>query len=291
MKRKKEMRIFKWICLLLCALIWTSCEEDQTLLHLDLYGFRYRQSAPVAVEVYDSNSVMQHVPAAWHLQRYAISNMAEVAFAPTPGDTLHVRILEFSSDMAALAFYLNSGLVQETLPVVEGDSREIAMRSGKRLFVFRFGILRSHDRAELEHYVQSFPGYRAGLPQEFLSLPLQDRIPGATSIQMQDFLGGAAEFPMLVQGYEGDGLRWNAARSWGYVAQDDWHSWIANARRSGRQIRFSADTVLIHAGAGERGIALRLQGGRIVCVWGALDEETLWERFEKVAQNVYNSPE
>ena len=131
------MRIFKWICLLLCALIWTSCEEDQTLLHLDLYGFRYRQSAPVAVEVYDSNSVMQHVPAAWHLQRYAISNMAEVAFAPTPGDTLHVRILEFSSDLAALAFYLNSGLVQETLPVVEGDSREIAMRSGKRLFVFR----------------------------------------------------------------------------------------------------------------------------------------------------------
>jgi hypothetical protein len=75
------------------------------------------------------------------------------------------------------------------------------------------------------------------------------------------------------------------------VAQDDWHSWIANARRSGRQIRFSADTVLIHAGAGERGIALRLQGGRIVCVWGALDEETLWERFEKVAQSVYNSPE
>jgi len=286
-----EMRILKWLGLLLCAFIWTSCEEEQTLLHLDLYSFRYRETAPVTVEVYDSNSVMQHVPPAWHLQRYAISNMAEVHFAPTPGDTLYVHILEFSSDMAALAFYLNSGLVQETLPVVEGDSREIAMRSGKRLFVFRYGILRSHERAELEHYVQSFPGYRAGLPQEFLSLPLQNRIPGATSIQMRDFLGVPADFPMLVQGYEGDDLRWNAARSWGYVAQDDWDVWMANAERSGRQVRFFADTVHFDAGAGERGVALRLQGGRIVCVWGALDAESLRERFEKVAQSVYNSPE
>lgn len=288
-----HLRILKWLGLLLCVLFCNACEEDRTLLSLDLYGFHYRDSAPVSVQVYDSNSVMQHVPLAWHLQRYAISNMAEIDFAPTPGDTLHIRILEFSSDMAALAFYLNSGLVQETLPVVEGDSRELAMRSGKRLFVFRYGILRSHERAELEHYVQSFPDYRAGLPQEFLSLPFQDRIPGETSIQMRDFLGIASEFPMLVQGYQGDDLRWNAARSWGYVSQDDWQTWISNAQRSlyNHRIEFSADTVFFDVGAGARGVALRLQGGRIVCVWGALDAESLRERFQKVAQNVYDSPE
>ncbi|MBP5246365.1 MAG: hypothetical protein J6Z31_00680 [Fibrobacter sp.] len=286
-----KFQILKWLGVLLCMLFLNACEEEQTLLSLDLYGFHYRESAPVSVQVYDSNSVMQHVPPAWHLQRYAISNMAEVNFAPTPGDTLHIRILEFSSDMAALAFYLNSGLVQETLPVVEGESREIAMRSGKRLFVFRYGILRNHERAELERYVQSFPDYRAGLPQEFLSLPFQDRITWATSIQMRDFLGIPSDFPMLIQGYQGDGLRWNAARSWGYVSQDEWQIWIANARRHDREVGFSADTVLFNAGAGERGAALRLQGGRVVCVWGALDAESLRERFQKVAQNVYDSPE
>lgn len=285
------MRTFGILGLLLCALFLGACEGDSTLLNLNLYKFLYRESQPVRVQLYDSNSVLEHVPHAWHLHRYAISNMAEVDFAPTPGDTLHIRILEFSSDMAALAFYLNSGLVQETLPVVEGDSRELAMRAGKRLFVFRYGLLRNHERAELEHYVQAFPDYRAGLPQEFLSLPLQDRIPGETSIQMRDFLGIPSEFPMLAQGYQRDDLRWNAARSWGYVAQDAWQKWIANIQRSDRRVEFSADTVRFDAGAGERGVALRLTGGRVVCVWGHLDAKLLRERFEKVAQDVYDSPE
>lgn len=271
-------------------LAFCGCNQEESLLELNLYKFLYREKAPVNVQLYDSVSVLRRVPSAWQLRNYAISNMAELEYVPVEGDTLHVCLLEFSSDMSALAFFLNSGLVQESFPVVEGNFREIAMRGGRRLFVFRYGLLRNYERSELERFVQGFPNYRAGLPQEFLSLPISNRAIGQTSIQMRDFLGVESEFPMLILGYRGDDVFWNAARSWGSVSQDAWQVWVANSRKLHRNVALSADTVFFNAGAETRGAGLRLPDGRVVCVWGALSAENLRNHFQKAAQSVYDSP-
>ncbi len=280
------------ILLALAACLLAGCRSDrETLLDLNLDRLGFRGKSPVSVNLYDSSSVWGRLPAAWRLGGYSVRDMAEVDFASVPGDTLRVRILEFADDVSALAFYLNSGLVQETQPVVVGNFREIAMRSGRRLFVFRYGILRNYGRAELERYVQAFPGYRSGLPQEFLSLPLSQRVSGETSIQVRNFLGVPADFPMLVQGYRGDDVSWNAARSWKYVASDSWRAWVLGLQRKSPDVSFAADTVRFDAGGGTFGMALRLSGGRVVCVWGYLSAEALQKRFESVANSVYDSPE
>ncbi len=282
----KFVKVSVWLLLLgiLCG-----CEESM-LSKMDLNEFLYRGRSPVHVAVYDSSSVLKHVPDSWNLQRYAISSMADLDYAAAPGDTLHVQILEFASDMAALAFYLNTGLVQENLPVIEGDFREAVLRSGKRLFIFRYGLLRNHERGELERLVRCFPDSRAGLPQEFLSLPLANRISGETSIQMRNFFGVPSEFPMLVQGFRAGDVEWDAARSWESVPEEDWNAWIRGLRSSGRRLSQSRDTLRFELGAFERGMAMRLQGGRIVCVWGALDATALKKRFEMVAKRVFDSP-
>ena len=286
------MKLLKFFFVLVCMNFLFGCNlKEETLSELDLYKLSFRESFPVAVNLYDSNSVWDRLPATWRLGGYSVLDMAEVDFSSVPGDTLRVRILEFADDVSALAFYLNSGLVQETLPVVVGDFRELAMRSGRRLFVFRYGGLRNYGRAELERYVQSFPGYRSGLPQEFLSLPISQRVSGETSIQVRDFLGVPADFSMLVQGYRGDDVSWNAARSWKYVSADSWRAWILGLQRKSPDVSFAADTVRFDAGAGTSGMALRLPGGRVVCVWGFLSAESLQKRFEKVARSVYDSPE
>ena len=277
--------------LLFALLFLCSCEGKKSLLDLNLYHFLYRESAPVAVELYDSATVLKLVPASWNLKNYAISTMAELVYAPVAGDSLHIRILEFKTEMSALAFYLNSGLVQERLPVIDGDSRELAMRSGPRLFVFRYGLLRNHERGELEHYVQNFPDYRAGLPPEFLSLPIADRLPGEASIQMKNFLGIESNFPMLVQGFRGNDVYWNAARSWESVSEEDWKNWTFNLQKKTADIFWNADTLFFNAGIESRGAAMRLPDGRLVCLWGALDSKNLLERFRKIAESVYNSPE
>jgi len=280
------------IFLALAACLLAGCRSDrETLCDLELQRMEFRGHSPVAVNLYDSSSVWSRLPAAWRLGGYFVREMAEVDFASVPGDTLCIRILEFTDDVSALAFYLNSGLVQETLPVVVGNFREIAMRSGRRLFVFRYGILRNYGRAELERYVQAFPGYRSGLPQEFLSLPFSRRVSGETSIQVRNFLGIPADFPMLVQGYRGDDVSWNAARSWKYVSPDSWRAWVLGLQRKSQDVSIAADTVRFDAGAGTFGMALRLPGGRVVCVWGYLSAETLQNRFESVARSVYDSPE
>ncbi len=280
------------IFLALAACLLAGCRSDrESLCDLELQRMEFRGHSPVAVNLYDSSSVWSRLPAAWRLGGYFVREMAEVDFASVPGDTLCIRILEFTDDVSALAFYLNSGLVQETLPVVVGNFREIAMRSGRRLFVFRYGILRNYGRAELERYVQAFPGYRSGLPQEFLSLPFSQRVSGETSIQVRNFLGVPADFPMLVQGYRGDDVSWNAARSWKYVSPDSWRAWVLGLQRKSPDVSIAADTVRFDAGAGTFGMALRLPFGRVVCVWGYLSAETLQKRFESVARSVYDSPE
>jgi hypothetical protein len=293
MKMSKRFCSLLLMFALLCGcILFTACEKrEASLSEIAIGAIPYRAKAPVKTQLYDSLSVKGRLPASWLAGGYAVSNMAEVTFIPMPGDTLFVRILEFADDVSALAFYLNSGLVQEALPVVEGESREIAMRSGRKLFVFRYGLLRNHSRAELEHYVQSFPGYRSGLPQEFLSLPFAGRIPGETSIQIRNFLGVPSEIPMLVQGYRAEDLSWNAARSWKSESSDAWRGFVAELQKSGRDVRIESDTVRFDAGAGMRGTALRLPGGRIVCVWGFLDEISLQKRFAEASRSVYDSPE
>ena len=114
-------------------------------------------------------------------------------------DSLWVSILEFENDAFALAYYINSGRFQGALPVVKGPLLEQSIRSGRWLFIFRHKRFYPHDRRLLEEYVQQFPGYRGGLPQEFLSLPFENREPGKTSVQIDLFHGEKISFPMFVQ--------------------------------------------------------------------------------------------
>lgn len=285
---KRNFNLFTVFVLLLVSLCVISCREEKSLAVLDLSNFRYSGHAPV-VAFHSQKIVGEFAENAQVLRDYSYRNMAYMLYVTAPGDSLHVTVLEFDNDAFALGFFLNSGLFHEKVPVVKGDVMEESLRAGRRLFIFRHSRLRVPDRGLLEKYVQDFPGYRAGLPQEFLSLPFRDRIPGGTSIQTRIFHGVPVTFPLLVQRYAQGGVDWNVSRSWNVVPESAYRSWISGLSSAGKVISSSKTEVLFNAGAGDPALATRLPGGRIVCVWGALDWKALRSRFEEAKKSVYDA--
>jgi hypothetical protein len=263
-------------------------DGDKKLSEIDLGSLRYCGVAP-AVYFHSGKIEGEFASSAQTLRDYSFQGYANMLYITAPGDSLQVTVLDFENDVFALGFYMNSGLFQEKIAVIKGDRLEQSMRAGHRLFIFRHSRLRRHDRGLLEKYVQMFPGYRAGLPQEFLSLPFKDREMGRTTIQTRYFHGVAIAFPMLVQSYSRDALYWNIARSWSSVSEEDWNSWVYQLQKAGKSIRFQQSEIVFDAGNGERAMATRLPGGRIVCVWGALDPKSLLGRYKEARQNIYDS--
>lgn len=284
----RNINTFLLFASLIVSLFVTACEEEQSLAVLDLAKFEYSGHAP-AVAFHSQKIVGEFAENAQVLKDYSYKNMAYMLYVTSPGDSLHITVLEFDNDAFALGFFLNSGLFHEKVPVVKGDVMEESLRAGRRLFIFRHSRLRVPDRGLLEKYVQNFPGYRAGLPQEFLSLPFRDRVPGGTSIQTRIFQGVPVTFPLLVQRYAQGGLDWNVARSWNVVPENAYRSWTLGLSSAGKVISSSKTEVLFNAGAGEPALATRLPGGRVVCVWGALDWKLLRARFEEAKKSVYDA--
>lgn len=262
--------------------------RDKDLAEIDFGSLTYCGRSPVSYS-HSEKIEGEFAPNAQTLKDYSFHGYADMLYVTAPGDSLHVMILEFENDVFALGFFMNSGLFQEKLPVIKGEYLEQSLRAGRRLFIFRHSRLRRHERGLLEKFVQSFPNYRAGLPQEFLSLPFHDREIGRTSIQTRYFHGVTTTFPMLVQSYSREALYWNIARSWNSVSEGEWNLWVSQLQKAGKQVRFQQDEIAFDAGNGERALATRLPGGRIVCVWGALDPKTLREQYKEARQSVYDA--
>lgn len=276
------------VLLCLCGGFLGCSDGDKDLSDIDLGNLRYCGIAP-SVYAHTEKIEGEFSSSAQVLKDYSFRGVANMLYVTAPGDSLNVTILDFENDVFALGFYMNSGLFQEKVPVIKGDRLEQSMRAGHRLFIFRHSRLRRHDRGLLEKYVQMFPGYRAGLPQEFLSLPFKDREIGRTTIQTRYFHGVPITFPMLVQRYSRGALYWNIARSWNSVAEAEWILWISQLQKAEKKVRVQQDEITFDAGNGERAMATRLPGGRIVCVWGALDPKVLREQYKEARQSIYDA--
>lgn len=204
-------------------------------------------------------------------------------------DSLWVSILEFENDAFALAYYINSGRFQGALPVVKGPLLEQSIRSGRWLFIFRHKRFYPHDRRLLEEYVQQFPEYRGGLPQEFLSLPFENREPGKTSVQIDLFHGEKISFPMFVQRYRNADVYWSVARSFESVDNEDWLKWVDSISKKKEKVSYTESILKFDSGHGTRAMATRLGGGRVVCVWGPLDSKKLETLFFEISERVYSA--
>ena len=60
-------KIKRWM-ILGALLAFCGCNQEESLLELNLYKFLYREKAPVNVQLYDSVSVLRRVPSAWQLR-------------------------------------------------------------------------------------------------------------------------------------------------------------------------------------------------------------------------------
>lgn len=267
------------LLLLVTVFLWTGClERDLPLSKIYFDTVTYQNQKHVSLEIVDRDS-----------SKWQIIGEARLLYVRDLDDSLWVSILEFKSDAFALAYYTNSGKFQGPVPVVKGDLLEQGIRSGRRLFGFKHKRFYTHDRRLLEQYVQQFPGYRGGLPQEFLSLPFENREPGKTSIQIDRFHGVPIRFPMFVQSYRNADVYWNVARSWEPVGDDDWLSWVDSISKNRKVILKNESIFKFESGNGTQAMASRLTGGRVVCVWGPLDSKKLETLFSEISNRVYSA--
>lgn len=263
--------------LLAITFLLMACAPEETPIPLS--QIPYENRAPISV-VEDSISQVGN----------GFSRQIDFRYLTQFGDTLDISVLEFKSDVYALDYYMNSGRFQGIHPIIRGEFMEQSIRSDARIFVFRHDSFRRYERSQLENYVRSFPGYRAGFPQEFLSLPFEHRLPGRTSIQTQNFFGGGAEFPVLIQSYGDGALRWNVARSWDVVEADAYERWTRQLHRvEPKGIAVSRENVYFRSGDGTNAMATLLPGGRVVCLWGYLDWFDLERLFFIAADRVFES--
>lgn len=260
------------------ALLLSGCKEEQ-IVPISYEDISYKGIRPTEVTVDSSENKIAHV-----------KKEVRYKYPVLVGDTLSIQILEFEGDVYALDYYLNSGRFQGSAPILRGDYIEQTIRADSKIFIFNHDSFRRYERSDLEAYVRSFPEYRGGFPQEFLSLPFDKRVNGKVSIQTKYFLGVPSTFPVLVQGYQADGLQWNVARSWGIVEQEDFDKWASELKTiKPTGIYRQSDCTYFTPGDGLKGIATRLAGGRIVIIWGYLDWFDLERKFFTASDRIYEA--
>ncbi len=260
------------------ALLLCSCKEEQ-IVPINYNDISYKGIRPVVALVDSSDNKIAHV-----------KKEINYKYPVLVGDTLSVQILEFEGDVYALDYYLNSGRFQGSAPILRGDYIEQTIRADSKIFIFNHDSFRRYERSDLEAYVRSFPEYRGGFPQEFLSLPFDKRVTGKVSIQTRYFLGVPSTFPVLVQGYQADGLQWNVARSWDVVEQEAFDKWASNLTLVEPQGIYKQNDCIYFAPSAEtRGMASRLAGGRIVVIWGYLDWFDMERKFFTASDRIYEA--
>jgi len=272
--------MLKFLYILCLTLVLAACNQEEEK-PVDYRQIPYKNVKPVNVRV-DVTSDGNLIP--------ALVKRIDLAYPMMVGDTLNIAILEFKSDVFALDYYMNSGRFQGIVPILRGEYLEQSIRSDARIFIFKHNSFRRYERSDLENYVRSFPGYRGGFPQEFLSLPFEHREVGRTSIQTEHFLGAKSSFPVLAQSYRDANLQWNVARSWEQVEEEDFASWAAQLKTVvPRGIPADVEVVYFDGGDGVNGMATRLPGGRVVVVWGYLDWMDLERKFFVASDRIYEA--
>lgn len=272
------MKKISSLSFVLALLALCGCKEE-VIVPVSYDSISYKDIKPIVVSVDSTQSSIEFVKKEIKL-RYPVM----------VGDTLDVHILDFQSDVYALDYYMNSGHFQGSLPILRGDYQEQSIRADSKIFIFRHDSYRKYERGDLESFVRSFPEYKGGFPQEFLSLPFDKRVSGKASIQTKSFLGVQSTFPILAQSYQNDGLRWNVARSWDVVDPKTYMQWANSLQKVVPQgIMPQSDNVYFTAGEGIMGIATQLIGGRVVVVWGYLDWFDLERTLFAVSDRVYDS--
>src|SRR5574344_1537859 len=269
----------KWLLVFVALLFCFACtEEDLSLRSVSFDSISYQNKKHESLQ-WEKKEISK-----WHLL-----DEAHLLYVRDLDDSLWVFILEFENDAFALAYYINSGRFQGTLPIVKGFNLEQSIRSGRHIFVFKHKRFYPHDRRLLEEYVQQFPGYRGGLPQEFLSLPFENREPGKTSVQIDLFHGEKISFPMFVQRYRNADVYWSVARSFESVDNEDWLAWVDSIKKTKGLVTYNESILKFESGNETRAIASRLGGGRVICIWGPLDSKKLEKLFFEISERVYSA--
>ncbi|MBQ3715600.1 MAG: hypothetical protein II892_08480 [Fibrobacter sp.] len=270
-------------CLLMffLAIGLVACNRPKPEKPVNYSKIMYKNVAPFAHSV-NPSVASYNIP--------ALKRVIDLSYRVSPGDTLNVHILEFKSDVYAMDHYMNSGKFQGITPILRGEHLEQSIRADCHIFIFSHDSFRQYERSDLETFVRHFPGYRGGFPQEFLSLPFEFREAGRTSIQTKYFMGVKAFFPVLVQSYRNADLRWNVARSWEQVEEQDFDSWALLLNRVEPEgIEPESDVVYFDAGNRGNGMAQQLAGGRVAVVWGYLSWADLAKKFKMASDRIYEA--
>lgn len=271
----------KLLMALALALGLVGCDKGAPFVPVDFSKILYKGISPSGF--FSNNSTAAY-------STPALKRTINLSYLVSPGDTLSVLILEFESDVYAMDYYMNSGRFQGITPILRGDYLEQSIRSDSRVFIFHHDSFRRYERSDLEAYVRSFPDYRGGFPQEFLSLPFEYRVAGRSSIQTRYFMGVKAYFPVLVQNYRSADLQWNVARSWDLVDESRFAIWAAQLTEvEPVGVERENDVVYFDAGNGGNGMAKRLAGGRIAVVWGYLSWVDLLKFFNQACDRIYEA--
>ena len=268
--------MLRFSLVLMLVFLW-GCSEEKKSVNYSKVRFEGKLPHRVSVDSTSQNGV-------------GFVRQVNLCYNSKWGDTLWVNVLEFSGDVYALDYYMNSGRFQGGHSILRGKYLEQSMRSDYRIFVFKHDSFRRYERRTLENFVRSVPGVRFGFPQEFLSLPFEHREAGRTTVQTSGFLGVKTMFPVLEQSYNDGNLNWNVARSWDLVEESVFRAWTAllpTARPRG--IERDEDVTYFAAGDGARGMAEQLPGGRVVVVWGFLDWPDLEQKFRTASDRIFEA--
>ena len=200
-------------------------------------------------------------------------------------DSVRVVIEEFKDPVGAYAYWLNKGLGPEHIARLRGGLLEMTMCSGKWVFYFRSPSHRLPPQGSMDSLVASFPETGGGLPKQFLSLPMRQRVPQGASVQQGVFLGCPIRTSMLCQRYRDEVGSWSVARSLTTVSEAQTDSLFKQFASQGVQWEESHDGWSAWKNGAFR-ILIGRENGLLIAVWGVRDLESLRMLYLHVCQTM-----
>ena len=260
------------LVILLLALFLCACRDDVATLagvQLRLVNFLGVHPATVSFEDHPLDSV-EPAPRARGSMTYLVSQ-----------DSIHVVIEEFRDPVAAYAYWLNKGLGPEHIPHLRSGMLEMTTCSGKWVFYFQSLSHRLPPQESMDSLVASFPETGGGLPKQFLSLPMRQRIPQGASVQANLFLGCPVRASMLCQRYRDELGPWSAARSLGPVSESQMDSLVKALSAHGVQWESGQDGYTTWRDGAIR-VLIGRENGLLISVWAQRDAASMQALFNHV---------